>query len=118
MPHIIVEYSSNLEPEVEIQPMIVAMHKELSDAGVDGSRIKTRAIALDHYVVGDKGSSKTGGGAMIHITLLLLEGRDEATKKQYSTPIHKVAIDAVADRNGYCAVTLEVRDMSAATYIL
>jgi 5-carboxymethyl-2-hydroxymuconate isomerase len=114
MPHIIVEYSSNLEPEVEIEPMIAAMHKALSDEGVDGARIKTRAIALDHYVVGDKGVD----GAMVHITLLLLEGRDEATKKQYSVPIHKVAIDAVAGKGAYCAVTLEVRDMEAATYIL
>ncbi|MAZ76576.1 MAG: 5-carboxymethyl-2-hydroxymuconate isomerase [Micavibrio sp.] len=114
MPHIIVEYSSNLEPEVEIQPMIAAMHKALSNEGVDAARIKSRAIALDHYVVGDKGVD----GAMVHITLLLLEGRDEATKKQYSTPIHQVALDAVAGKDGYCAVTLEVRDMDAATYIL
>ena len=114
MPHIIVEYSSNLEPEVEIQPMIMKMHKALSDEGIDVARIKSRAILLDHYVVGDKGAE----GAMIHITLLLLEGRDEATKKQYSLPIHQVALDAVAGREGYCAVTLEVRDMEAATYIL
>ena len=114
MPHIIVEYSSNLESEVEIQPMIIAMHNALGNEGVDVARIKSRAISLDHYVVGDKGVD----AGMIHITLLLLEGRDEVTKKQYSTPIHQVALDAVAGREGYCAITLEVRDMDAATYIL
>lgn len=114
MPHIIVEYSPNLEPEVNIAVLLPSMHAALASQGVDSARIKTRATALNHYVVGDKGNV----GAMMHITLLLLEGRDDETKQQYSQPIYKVAVDAVKASDKPCAVTLEVRDMSAATYIL
>ncbi|NCO03442.1 MAG: hypothetical protein GW903_04550 [Alphaproteobacteria bacterium] len=114
MPHIIVEYSKNLEAGHAIQPMIEKMHAALAQEGVDQSRIKTRAIALDHYVVGDKGNA----GAMCHITLLLLEGRDDATKNKYGAPLHEIAVQTLSSKALSVAVTLEVRDMQAASYLV
>jgi len=79
------------------------------------SRIKTRGVLLAHSVVGNDAADI---GQMVHITLLLLEGRDEATKKQYSVPLHKIAKNMIVVKFPNCAVTLEVRDMEQASYIL
>lgn len=111
MPHIIVEYSTNLENQIDIPAMLDDMHDALANEGVDKGRIKTRALPLPHVVVGNQGQE----GHMVHITLLLLEGRDTQTKKTYATPIHSIAKKVAPEE---CAVTLEVRDMISETYIL
>lgn len=111
MPHITLEYSSSLKESRDIPATLSNMHHALADQGIDVARIKTRGIALDDAVVGDKGL----GGQMMHATLLLLEGRDIPTKKQYGDAIHAVMTDAAPEG---CAVTLEIRDMVADTYYL
>lgn len=115
MPHIIVEYSQNIEGRVSIPDMLTQMHDALSGQGVDKGRIKTRGTALNHSIVGNAAANE---GQMVHITLLLLEGRDTGTKKQYSEPLHGIACKIAQGAFPDCTVTLEVRDMSAATYIL
>ena len=115
MPHIVVEYSQNLEDRVDLASLLVSMHDALVGEGIDKSRLKTRATALTHSVVGTKNAN---AGQMLHITLLLLEGRDDLTKKKYGDAIHATAKDAVLKEYPDAAVTLEVRDMAQATYIL
>jgi len=109
MPHIIVEYSAALEPVVP--DLLMALHDALAAQGIDKVRIKTRGVGLNHAVVGEQGLN----GKMLHATLLLLEGRDVATKKQYGDALHGLLKNAAPDG---CAVTLEIRDMIAETYYL
>lgn len=109
MPHIIVEYSNALE--AEMPTLLPRLHDGLAAQGIDKARIKTRGIAVSHPVVGDQG----GDGQMMHATLLLLEGRDIPTKKQYGEAL-KAELDKFAPPG--CAVTLEVRDMVADTYYM
>lgn len=115
MPHIVLEYSQHIEDEIDVPALLTSMHDALANEGVDKSRIKTRGVLLAHSVVGNDAAN---AGQMAHITLLLLEGRDEATKKQYSVPLHQIAKDMITAKFPDCAVTLEVRDMEQATYIL
>lgn len=114
MPHIIAEYSSNLESEIDVSAMLSDMHAALGEHLGGVERIKTRGIKLDHAVVGDQGAD----GRVIHITLLLLEGRDVETKQTYSAAIIEHAKKQTDELSQPCAVTLEVRDMDKATYIL
>lgn len=114
MPHIIAEYSSNLESEINVPAMLSDMHAALGEHLGGVERIKTRGIKLDHAVVGDQGAD----GHMIHITLLLLEGRDTETKQAYSNAIIDHAKKQTDTLSHPCAVTLEVRDMDKETYIL
>ena len=107
MPHIIVEYSDNIN--LDVQKLVEDLQQSLVKSGIDKARIKSRAIKLEHYVVGEDGNN----GAMIHITLLSLEGRDDATKNAHATPLHDIAKKAVDEKT---AVTLEVRDIKAQTY--
>ncbi|MGH1404047.1 MAG: 5-carboxymethyl-2-hydroxymuconate Delta-isomerase [Alphaproteobacteria bacterium] len=111
MPHIIVEYSKSLEPQTDVLALVNDLHEGLAAQGIDKARIKSRAIAVDHVVVGDKGAD----GVMAHATLLLLEGRDIATKKQYGDVLYEV-MKAAAPQG--CSVTLEVRDMVKDTYYM
>jgi len=114
MPHIIIEYSQNIEASIDMPALLAQTHDILAAQGIDRARIKTRGIAVSHAVVGNDGAN----GAMAHITLLLLEGRDTPTKQQYGTSIHEhvkgVIIQSIPDAK----VTLEVRDMDKDTYIL
>lgn len=109
MPHIIVEYSNALD--AQIPALLETLHKTLADEGIDIARIKTRGIKIDHAVVGDQGVERT----MLHATLLLLVGRDIATKKQYGDAL-KAKMDEAAPAG--TKVTLEIRDMAADTYYL
>tara|TARA_R110002124_G_scaffold287365_1_gene474207 strand:- start:144390 stop:144719 length:330 start_codon:yes stop_codon:yes gene_type:complete len=109
MPHIIVEYSPQLDDQ--IPALLNDLHETLSASGIDKVRIKTRGIALNHSVVGLEGA----GGLMMHATLLILEGRSYDLKKQYADPLYDVLKKAAPNN---CAVTLEVRDMDKETYYL
>ena len=110
MPHIIVEYSANLNGQVDVQGLVATLHDTLAKAGIDKTRIKTRAVALSDYRVGD-----LADGAMIHATLLLLKGRDIPTRKSYGQSLYDVLKPAAP---AGCAVTLEVREMEPETYFL
>jgi 5-carboxymethyl-2-hydroxymuconate isomerase len=115
VPHIIVEYSTNVEKAADMQTLTTRLHEALAEKLGSAERIKTRAVAADYVVIGDK---PPGGGAMAHITLLLLEGRNDATKQEYGQALHKVAVDSIHPVLPDCKITLEVRDMEKASYIL
>lgn len=110
MPHIIVEYSPDLEETHDIPGLLQKLHEALAAQGIDAARIKTRGIDLTHAYVGTKGFA----GSMIHITLLLLAGRDVSTKKQYGDALRGLVKAAVSE----ASVTLEIRDMDPETYYL
>lgn len=112
MPHIILEYSKNLGEIIEISKVIVKLHETLAEQGIDKKRIKSRAISLNYVAVGEHGMH----GHMMHATLLLLEGRDDATKQKYGQALFDVMKDAVDGVVKTCPVTLEVRDMAKASY--
>lgn len=114
MPHIIVEYSRNLGEIIEVSDLILKLHSTLADEGIDKERIKTRALACDYVAVGNHDLH----GHMLHATLLLLEGRDLPTKKQYGDALHRAMSEVVDNTVKHCAVTLEIRDMDKDTYYL
>lgn len=107
MPHIIVEHSDTLD----LSSLLPKLHLALADQGVDQSRIKTRAIPLHNAIVGTQGPA----GQMVHITLLLLEGRDIETRQKYGQAVYDVLKNASL---GSASLTLEVRDMVKDTYFM
>lgn len=114
MPHIIVEYSRDVADHIDVPDLLQALHERLAVAaeGVPRSRIKSRGVPASYAVVGDQ----DGHGHMVHVTLLLLAGRDVATRRAYADPLHALARSAVADVLPNCSVTLEVRDMDPDVY--
>lgn len=76
MPHVIVEYTSNLEDALDVQGLCDALHQAMIEAGVaDAAAIRTRAIRMDHFCVADR-DPRNG---FVHITARLREGRPKET---------------------------------------
>ena len=70
MPHLIVEYNSGLEQQIQIQNLTSKLHKLLAQQrSFQVSAIKSRAKAYDYFVLG---SNKN----FIHIQIRILEGRE------------------------------------------
>ena len=111
MPHIVVEHSADLSERIDIPQILIELHEALAAQGIDKARIKTRAVPLAHTVVGVEGEE----GCMLHVTLLLLEGRSVDLRKQLGGALHEIALAAAPEN---CAVTLEVREMVKDTYFL
>lgn len=115
MPHIIVEYSQNMGPDLDIPELLTDLHEALTAQGVDKGRIKTRAIPVLHSVVGH---SAANDGHMAHLTLLLLEGRDLPTRQAMGQALYQLLGDVLKKSFPECLVTLEVREMVKDTYYL
>lgn len=112
MPHIVVEYNAPLASRVDVPGLLKALHGTLAAAGIDETRIKTRAHPLHDVIVGG------GKPGMVHVVLSLLKGRDVETRKTYGKALYDAihrAVDPVAPG---CALTLEVREMEPETYFL
>ncbi|MGD9923150.1 MAG: 5-carboxymethyl-2-hydroxymuconate Delta-isomerase [Pseudorhodoplanes sp.] len=72
MPHIIVEYSSNLDNAMDVQGLLNALHQAMIDSGhapLEG--IRTRAVRREHYCVADRNPEN----AFVHIIVRMREGR-------------------------------------------
>ncbi|MAS87961.1 MAG: hypothetical protein CMH30_08325 [Micavibrio sp.] len=118
MPHLLIEFSENLEAAIDIQDLLETLHAEFAvigkDAGVELDRIKSRATCFNYYAVGEKGKD----GYMFHITLLLLSGRTDEAKKRIGGHLHKIASDVVKAKLPDASITLDVRDMDRKAYQL
>jgi 5-carboxymethyl-2-hydroxymuconate isomerase len=78
MPHIIIEYSDNLEKKINLDQLIEKVHKIAIDTGVfpiGGLRI--RAAKREHYKIADGHPDN----CFIHVELKIGPGRDKETKK-------------------------------------
>lgn len=77
MPHLVIEYSSNLDDRLDIDALVTVAHESLVGAGpFPLGGIRTRAVARQRYRIAD-GHPDNG---FIHLTLTIGGGRDEATK--------------------------------------
>lgn len=115
MPHIIVEFSQNMAPDLDLPEMLNDLHDTLAAQGIDKGRIKSRSIPIIHSVVGHNAPNE---GQMAHLTLLLLEGRDVPLRQTYGKALYEVMTQHIRGAFPECALTLEVREMVKDTYIL
>lgn len=91
MPHIIVEYSANLDGSLDVQRLVDDLHQIAVDSGVaDVAAIRTRAKRRDAFRVAD-GDPKN---AFVHVTMRLRIGRSEEQRSKLAD-----ALLAATDRN-------------------
>lgn len=78
MPHIIAEYSANLEDSLDVQALVDDLHQAAITAQVaEIVGIRTRAVARTHFRVAD-GNPANG---FVHITARLRRGRAAEKRK-------------------------------------
>jgi 5-carboxymethyl-2-hydroxymuconate isomerase len=77
MPHLVVEYSSNLTPKVNVQALVDHLHQSALATGVFPlGGLRTRAEERDIFRIADGHPDN----AFVHVTMWLGHGRSEDTK--------------------------------------
>jgi len=78
MPHIIAEYSANLEDRLDVQALVDDLHRAAVESGVaELAGIRTRAARRQYFRVAD-GKPENG---FVHIVARLRVGRPEEKRK-------------------------------------
>jgi 5-carboxymethyl-2-hydroxymuconate isomerase len=114
MPHIIVEYSANLERSLDVQKLVGDLHQVVVDSGIaDIAAIRTRAERRDAYRIAD-GDAKN---AFVHILARFRKGRSADVLTRTSE-----ALLAATDKNlahafatHAIAVTVEIEEIDNIT---
>ena len=90
MPHLIVEYSANLEAEIDLDGLMRGLRDVAAAGGVFPlPGIRVRAARRDHYLIAD-GDPEHG---FVHVTARIGVGRDEATRRTQA----QLLFDALCD---------------------
>ncbi|WP_436640921.1 5-carboxymethyl-2-hydroxymuconate isomerase [Microbaculum sp. FT89] len=105
MPHVIVEYSSNLEPEMDLAGLIDGLHETALASGLfDIDGIRSRAVCRDVFKVGD-GNPENG---FVHITARVGQGRPVDARQGLGRALLATAEGALADLLATTPVSLAV----------
>ncbi len=108
MPHLTLEYSSNLE--FETQPLLARLHSELAATGaVSLNAIKSRAVRRSEYRVADGDPDY----AFVFANLLILEGRPPEVKREFAQRVMAVLKETFGDHiaNGYLSLSVDIKEM-------
>jgi len=113
MPHLTLQYTSDLPATVASTDLLFRFHRILTETG--GIRIqncKSRAVAFDTYFVGD-GESDT---SFVHLDVTFLEGRSLSLKENLGEALLQVLKEVYIPVNRTVQITVEIRDIRKATY--
>ncbi|CAM3427379.1 5-carboxymethyl-2-hydroxymuconate Delta-isomerase [Hydrogenibacillus schlegelii] len=112
MPHVIVEYSANLEAEGDIPGLLRAINRTLLGFQplIPIGGLRTRAYRAEKYVVADG----TADDAFVHVTILLGRGRTEADRWKIGEAVFQTLKGHFAGlyARRYLALSLTVEEFS------
>ncbi|SCA62565.1 Uncharacterized protein SCG7109_AB_00370 [Chlamydiales bacterium SCGC AG-110-M15] len=113
MPHLIFEHSSNIQEDIHYPDLLKSLHEIVSQLSVP-SAIKSRAICHDHFRVGNGEPDR----AFVHITVLLLTGRDHTQKKKLGEDLLSFLKEkfSLSYKNLNCDFTIAVEDINRDVY--
>lgn len=110
MPHLIIEYSANIEAEVAPERLLEEFHRTAIELGIaEPVGIRTRLEPREHFLVGDDGKDN----AFVHIVARLRAGRSAEQKKALLEALMAQANRTLApsfEARGV-ALTIEVHDI-------
>lgn len=107
MPHIVVEYSANLEKEIAASELTQKLHKTVVDSGIfSPDAVKARSVKYDDFVL-------TSAKSFIHITTAILTGRSVEQRAALSGAIFKTVKENVPQAE---KISSHIREMCAETY--
>ena len=78
MPHLILEFSENVREVVVSTSLLEKLHRALGETeSFELDRIKSRAVELQSFVVGNRGEES----ALVHATVVFSRGRSEPVRR-------------------------------------
>ncbi|MCY4565410.1 MAG: 5-carboxymethyl-2-hydroxymuconate Delta-isomerase [Gammaproteobacteria bacterium] len=100
MPHLIVEYSSNLEEQMDLDGLMTRLRDRAVATGVFPlGGIRVRGERRDRYLVADGAP----GNGFVHLTARIGHGRDEETRRAAAEALFEVLathMQAIFDERG------------------
>ena len=116
VPHLIVEYSANLEDDLDLDGLMVKLRDAAVATGVFPlGGIRVRGARRDRYLIAD-GDPDNG---FVHVTVRIGHGRALAVRKQAAESLFAVLseqVDALFVQRGL-GLSLEVQEIDPATSI-
>lgn len=110
MPHLILEYTKNLDAEIKSKQLLEKAHAVMLNSGLfNPEAVKSRTRCLEEHLLGTQGEDTS----FIHISVALLEGRTVEQKKELSKAITTCIKNEFAELG---SVSVEIRDMEKASY--
>ena len=108
MPHLILEYSDNLE--FDLKALFASLHDELVATGaVNMKGLKSRAIRHTEYLIADGFE----GYKFVHLDMLLREGRPHEVQKEASQRAMNVLQETLGHyfESDYISLSVNLREM-------
>ncbi len=108
MPHLTLEYTDNLE--FEIQPLLARLHQELVAIGaVNLKGIKSRAVRHTQYRIADGNPEY----AFVHVGLLIREGRPVEVQQEAARRVMEALKETFGKRfeSGYLSLSVDIKEM-------
>lgn len=115
MPHIILEYTDNLENYLKFNELFNKVHQSLSRIlKLDINLCRSRAIKHSKFLIGD-GNQRN---SHIHVTLLILEGKPLDIKNEIAEILlEAMRLQLQQYREMFnIQITLEIKDIQEASY--
>jgi 5-carboxymethyl-2-hydroxymuconate isomerase len=105
MPHIIIEHDEKTKNEIDLSKLAKSLHLNLaSQDTIKLEAIKTRTVELKNVIVGTGASNR-----MIHIEVLLLEGRSQELKEYIAQELFNLTQIMLQDLE--CALTVNIAEL-------
>lgn len=108
MPHLTLEYTDNLD--FEVQPLLARLHEEVVATGaINLKGIKSRAIRHTQYRIADGNPQY----AFVHVGLLIREGRPIEIQKEATRRVMAVLKETFGYRfeKEYLSLSVDIKEM-------
>lgn len=115
MPHLIVEYSSNVERHLDIPALLRAVHQAAIDTGAfDIDTIRTRAERRDAFVIADGDARQ----AFVAVDVRMGPGQSEKIRGDIGQALFSALAAAMAAARSHLRIrlSLELREASAVRF--
>ncbi|MEM7424735.1 MAG: 5-carboxymethyl-2-hydroxymuconate Delta-isomerase [Pseudomonadota bacterium] len=114
MPHLILEYSANLEGQIDVPDLVRTVHDAALATGIfPQAGTRTRAAKRTEYAIADHDP----GNGFVHLTLRIGMGRSVEVRQQAGNQIFEALTGALQERYsaGRLAISFEMIEINADT---
>ena len=115
MPHITLEYTTNVETPDSFRPLLLQIHRQVNlITGVDIGNCKSRVRPADNFLIGEDGTDLS----FIHLQVRFIEGRNAQSKQQLGSVLCELlqsyfSIDPASTNT---QITVEIGDIRLNEY--
>jgi len=112
MPHVTMEYSANLENQVDMTALCKLVHTTGLETGLfELGAVRVRALRADHYAIADLMEANS----FIDVSIRIGLGRSDEDKKRLGQAINDAMVTALEPQlaEPHFALSIEVREINS-----